>query len=989
QRLPANGSLTETFTVKTVDGTNQNVVITIKGTNDLPIATADVVSLNAAQSVSGNLFSNDRDVDIGDQLNLAWINNSNNSTSIGAWGQLTWEPDGSFTYTVNPDATAYLGAGKSVSETFEYAVSDQYGGLTTSTLTISNIVGVNDNPVATASVLRLGEGQNILGQLYATDADSNHGMDSLSFNVVTGTAHGQLILNTDGSFSYTANPGYYGTDSFTYKVIDPLGGTSNTATVAINIHERRFEFTPANEALVNTTTNSNQSDPVVTALSGGGYVVAWEGRGASDTTGVYGQIYNDAGSKIGSEFRINSSTSGNQQNVSVATTSSGFIATWDSASGALDSSGTGVYARVFNSNGVGGSEFRINQSTSGNQQNSQVIVLDDGKIAVVWESVESGAPNIYARFFNSSGTALTNEIRINTNLSNNQQRPSISQVGDKVVITWEDNANSSNGYDIKAQLISIDSSSLGGFIGSNFIVNTIVGSNQNNPEVTVLENGNFVVTYESTVGSSKEIYLKQFDADGVAVGVETRINTTTTGNQDNVAVTALRSGGYMVVWSSVESGSDKYGVFAQEFNADGSKAGDEFRINVHNANDQNLPTLTELTDGSIVIAWQSQNQAAGWDIYHSLLKDMAQGGMFMEGSSSNDTLRGTESSDIISGGAGDDILIGGGAADYLSGGTGMDTADYSYSLAGVKVNLSSGSNTGGDATGDILSGIENIRGSKYADILEGNSGYNTLWGGEGNDQLIGGAGDDVLLGGSGSNILSGGTGVDTASYEDSASGVTVNLTTGTSSMGDSLQDVENIKGSSFGDTLIGDRSDNILEGGAGEDSLLGGEGSDTASYTGSTMGVSVNLSTGIGSGGEAHGDTFTSIENITGSKYSDTLLGDTNANTLSGGAGNDTLMGGAGNDLFTFGLNSDSDVLYGGTDTQDGGSWVDTVQLTDATTGPANSIEARGDWLLQTEATYTIVDKAVTFTEGNASGTITLADGSMATFTDIDQIRWS
>lgn len=120
-------------------------------------------------------------------------------------------------------------------------------------------------------------------------------------------------------------------------------------------------------------------------------------------------------------------------------------------------------------------------------------------------------------------------------------------------------------------------------------------------------------------------------------------------------------------------------------------------------------------------------------------------------------------------------------------------------------------------------------------------------------------------------------------------------------------------------------------GGAGNDTLNGGNGIDTVSYATATSGVTVNLSlTTAQNTGGAGSDTISLVENITGSNYNDTLTGNTGSNTLHGGGGHDTLMGGNGNDVLYGDIGND--VLYGqgGSDTfafhaGDVGSWSDTV----------------------------------------------------------------
>jgi hypothetical protein len=81
-----------------------------------------------------------------------------------------------------------------------------------------------------------------------------------------------------------------------------------------------------------------------------------------------------------------------------------------------------------------------------------------------------------------------------------------------------------------------------------------------------------------------------------------------------------------------------------------------------------------------------------------------------------------------------------------------------------------------------------------------------------------------------------------------------------------------------------------LSGGPGADLLDGGGGTDTADYASSSAGVTVNLLSGTGSGGDAQGDTFNSIENVVGSALNDTLTGSNTANMLEGGRGIDTAV---------------------------------------------------------------------------------------------------
>ncbi|WP_395677997.1 calcium-binding protein [Inquilinus sp.] len=140
------------------------------------------------------------------------------------------------------------------------------------------------------------------------------------------------------------------------------------------------------------------------------------------------------------------------------------------------------------------------------------------------------------------------------------------------------------------------------------------------------------------------------------------------------------------------------------------------------------------------------------------LRGDAQGDTLLEieallGSAGADTLIGDGAANRLDGGSGDDTLEGGAGADTLIGGAGIDTAYYTTSSAGVAVNLTTGTGIGVDAVGDTLSGIEQLSGSNFGDMLSGDSGANGLWGGAGDDALTGGAGADRLKGGAGKDLF--------------------------------------------------------------------------------------------------------------------------------------------------------------------------------------------------------------------------------------------
>lgn len=123
----------------------------------------------------------------------------------------------------------------------------------------------------------------------------------------------------------------------------------------------------------------------------------------------------------------------------------------------------------------------------------------------------------------------------------------------------------------------------------------------------------------------------------------------------------------------------------------------------------------------------------------------------LSGLAGNDALSGLAGDDTLAGGNGNDVLRGGAGADHLVGGGGIDTAMYSESSVGVTVDIAAGKGIGGNAQGDVLSGIENVYGSSGGDVLSGGVTANTLVGNAGNDVIDGRGGQDTLGGGAGAD----------------------------------------------------------------------------------------------------------------------------------------------------------------------------------------------------------------------------------------------
>ena len=313
------------------------------------------------------------------------------------------------------------------------------------------------------------------------------------------------------------------------------------------------------------------------------------------------------------------------------------------------------------------------------------------------------------------------------------------------------------------------------------------------------------------------------------------------------------------------------------------------------------------------------------------------------------TLEGLDGDDVLVGGDEEDLLLGGGGADNIDGRDGDDTMSFLTSAGQVVVNLQTGEGRYGDAEGDRYTSVENVHGTAYDDMITGNAednkisgwfGDDTIHGGGGADEIDGGEGDDIVFGSADGGTLSGGgwlnaAGKDTLSYlmvghaveadllendgdDDIARAVLLEFN-GQTFVDPNYSTFENLVGSRFDDTLGGDwqanrisggagadvidgsRGDDVLVGGQGADHLTGGDGRDLADYSASSAGVMAFLTGAFGIGGDAHGDTLVEVEDLLGTRFVDSLVGNDGDNRLDPGLsssfdGADTVIGGGGTD---------------------------------------------------------------------------------------------
>jgi Ca2+-binding RTX toxin-like protein len=725
-------------------------------------------------------------------------------------------------------------------------------------------------------------------------------------------------------------------------------GSSTVQTFDVAIGDSPFEenYGGSAEIAVNSATAGAQTSSSVTALAGGGFLITW-----SDTPVLYGdsnvkgQLYDASGAMSGTEFLISGTTAPLQHSVFTAgLQGGGFVAVWFDGNAEGPGSGAGgVKAQLFDAAGarVGG-EFLVNTATANAQVPTAVTALASGGFVVAWtdSSLQGGDAAIgsaKAQVFDAAGARVGGEFLLNTTTAGAQTETVLAALPNGgFVAAWVDGSRTGGDTSSKAVRAQLFDAS-GAKIGPEFLVNTATGNDQHKPAVTVLASGRFVIAWEMAIGEGRDqdgtsVRAQLYGADGVRIGGEMLVNETVRLDQTEPAVTALPNGGFLIVWHS-ESGDPWYpeiNIMGQYYDADGQRAGGEFRVNGDAGRDQVHPSVATLASGGFVVSWTEEEYDMPAEVRARVFTPGAasrtlgtEAGETVAGSAGDDILYALGGGDVlrvdqggddtVHGGHGDDVIYFGSrfdADDRVNGGGGYDTlvlqgfygvlklvtpirgienirllsagngafggaatGPFSYTIAVEGSALTAGTLLSVDASGLSQSEILTFQGSsdggaRYA--VTGGKGADQVTGGSADDVLSGGEGDDYIWGRGGADLLSGGEGNDRISGDG-------------------------------GDTVHGGNGNDELTSGPGSwsglEALYGEGGNDRLSFVS-------NVGDGSGallmSGGEGN-DQFTVGAQSAVSLTIDAGAGDDSLlfNRLLGAAA--TVILGSGRDRMTFG----------------------------------------------------------------------------------------
>lgn len=359
------------------------------------------------------------------------------------------------------------------------------------------------------------------------------------------------------------------------------------------------------ETRINTYATGDQTDVTVTRLSDGSFVDVWTSAGQDGSgKGVYMRHYDASGNSLSAETLVNTTTTNNQYLPTVSSLGNGgFVVGWSSTG--QDGSSDGIFLQRFDSNAAAvGTETRANVYTAGSQSASHVASLSDGGYIAVWNSVgQDGAQGgIYARQFNSSGVSVGGEIHVSTTTADNQYQPTVTGLpGGGSVVVWS--ANGQDGSDLGVFMQRFDSA--GHAVGAETQVNTYTSLNQFDPSVVALNDGGFLVTWDSHAQDSSfyGVYGQRYDASGVATGAEFRVSGTTAYGQQISSAAAMPDGGFVMTWQSGHQDGSGWGIYAERFDAAGHAVGGEVLVNHTITGDQVKPHVAAIDADHYVVTW--------------------------------------------------------------------------------------------------------------------------------------------------------------------------------------------------------------------------------------------------------------------------------------------------------------------------------------------------------------------------------------------------
>ncbi|MCV6625275.1 MAG: Ig-like domain-containing protein, partial [Cellvibrionaceae bacterium] len=494
----------------------------------------------------------------------------------------------------------------------------------------------NKPPVAVADSFQVTGPSDL--QVLANDYDPDGDAVSIS-RLASQAQHGTVSINADGSLRYTPNPGSgQVTDRFSYEISDGNGATA-IAEVVVEYLPPLIKPTidlvdSSDSGWYNDDNLTNDTTPTFSGTASPNSTVdlyqdqVRVGSGVADASGNW-TITTDRAINI--DGRYNFSARSSLPNSAESASSEPLAVTIDTV---VEANVRFPWLQSMGGNFGTARDVRFELSTN------ELVSYDIRDVAFhfngrVWKNPgqsitatgqASTNTTIQASYSNYSHGWFTFGVKLQDVAGNNKAYNLREVIVDPIaaledggyIVTYLQLSNTEeNGFDIMSQRYDINGDKVGGAT----LVNSTLHNDQTDTDVTGLTDGGYVITWQSDEqdGDDFGIYSQRYDVDGNKVGAETQVNTESNAGQLKPQITSLDDGGYAVVWISEGQDGSGDGIYMRIYNADGSPRTTEMRVNDEMANDQTAPTITTMSNGDMVIAWEGTNSAGELDLYAKVI----------------------------------------------------------------------------------------------------------------------------------------------------------------------------------------------------------------------------------------------------------------------------------------------------------------------------------------------------------------------------------
>jgi len=274
-----------------------------------------------------------------------------------------------------------------------------------------------------------------------------------------------------------------------------------------------------------------------------------------------------------------------------------------------------IYAQRFSNDGIAlGNNFKVNEEPGNEEQEHPGISIDSsGNFVIVWADEKSGDWDIYGQRYSADGTALGGNFKINDDIGYELQYwpASTGYKNGNFIVSWVDKRYNDD-YDIYAQRFLSDGTAL----GNNFKVNTDAGIFiQLRPDITIEENGNFIITWEDKRGGNWDVFAQRYLSDGTTLGENFKINDDTPAtDQRNPSISADLAGNFVVCWE--DDRNEYQDIYAQRFANDATPLGINFQVNIDTVNSyQYYSEISADEIGNFLITWEDHRFGFNGDIF--------------------------------------------------------------------------------------------------------------------------------------------------------------------------------------------------------------------------------------------------------------------------------------------------------------------------------------------------------------------------------------